>query len=1207
MIALPGPDGTGMTWITLAGSDQNSLAGKFSSAVAYFKNSNDHSVLDPFVGKSLIDVSGKEWRLETSPRRAAPTNGPEKQGPRILSSDFKSRNCSMKNIQSGLPRSRLATEQELAVEKQREKRRWRLPEDHGACMICGWYDPLSLEPHHIGKQLLKSCTVPACKNHHTILSAKQEHRRHRMPEQGKASARPLACFLYDAADFIEVLGCHTGCISPEDQAAIEILHHLGDMAAEDGAEGAFRVAVNNATAWFSSLVDQITLNLTSGKDPGHVGDQLHTESRRLLPEPRVRPSSDEAAKCDLMPIYVRTIPLPEPEKERKPRAKTRSRRPSRYVVVFDAETTICQTQSLRLGTYQVFKDRNLIQSGFFYGSALSSSELELLRSYACEHGIKCLSRVGFVRDVLFHFGLKFRARIVGFNLPFDLSRLAIDWGEAQGEMLGGFSLELDGNNFQPRLRIKKLGAKSCKTEWGSAWDGKTRAQRKADKEMRPDRFIGVFVDVSTMAFALTSKIYSLENLCKYLEIPGKSKIKGHGRTLDREYLDYAMEDVRATKDCFFKLEEQLAAHKLQGLSAETLYSPASLGKAYLRAMNIKPWQECQPDFLSDILTAIMNAFHGARSDVRHRREIVEGRLSDFLSMYATLFVLMDLWKVLISKGVDYVETTNETRQFPDRVTTDRMFHRDALKGLLTIVEIRPDRDVLPVRGLYGSETTSIGQNYLISEETHWIALADLVASKIETGRTPEIVRALTFKPRGMQSQLKPVDIFGNSEFRVDPTRDDFFKQLIDLRSKVKKDLSILEANDGSPEEIEHLRIQEQGMKVLASSTSYGIYVEINVNDVAKKKTVEVILDGPEPDRIGMTALETPGPYFHPLIGTLITAGGRLMLSLVENLARASGLGWAFCDTDSMMFTRPDGMSEEDFHQSVDQLQARFRQLNPYKDEGTIFQTEKVNYGLNDTEDTETREFAPLYCYAVCPKRYCLFNLRPDGSILMRKVSEHGLGYLMPPYEDGTPVEGIPTKPKACKSRQWLHDLWHQIVRAALDGHPDRRSMLSPLPGIDSPAMSQWRVTTPEMLDQVEAYNEGKQPDACIRPYNFLSAFMIREPKAHDDWIDPAIMSASPKAPFRKDAAEAAALCFNLKDGKPIPTRFLKTYREAVSEHHLGSESKFLNGFRSQSGITSRRTIIAQGRVFIERKAINLTSWKVRMMIYRITLPSHTER
>jgi hypothetical protein len=67
MIALPGPDGTGMTWITIAGAKQNSLAGAFSSAVDKFKNTNDRSILEPFIGKSLTDVHGKEWRLETRP------------------------------------------------------------------------------------------------------------------------------------------------------------------------------------------------------------------------------------------------------------------------------------------------------------------------------------------------------------------------------------------------------------------------------------------------------------------------------------------------------------------------------------------------------------------------------------------------------------------------------------------------------------------------------------------------------------------------------------------------------------------------------------------------------------------------------------------------------------------------------------------------------------------------------------------------------------------------------------------------------------------------------------------------------------------------------------------------------------------------------------------------------------------------------------
>jgi hypothetical protein len=136
-------------------------------------------------------------------------------------------------------------------------------------------------------------------------------------------------------------------------------------------------------------------------------------------------------------------------------------------------------------------------------------------------------------------------------------------------------------------------------------------------------------------------------------------------------------------------------------------------------------------------------------------------------------------------------------------------------------------------------------------------------------------------------------------------------------------------------------------------------------------------------------------------------------------------------------------------------------------------------------------------------------------------------------------------------------------------------------------MSQWRVSTPEMLDQVEAYNAGKKPDECIRPYNFLSGFMIREQQPNDDWIGPSILNATPKSPFRRSPAEAAPLCFNLKDGKPIPKHFLKIYRVALAEHHLGSESKFHNGIRSQSGITTRRTIIAQGRIYIGKEGNKL--------------------
>ena len=89
----------------------------------------------------------------------------------------------------------------------------------------------------------------------------------------------------------------------------------------------------------------------------------------------------------------------------------------------------------------------------------------------------------------------------------------------------------------------------------------------------------------------------------------------------------------------------------------------------------------------------------------------------------------------------------------------------------------PADDVLPVRAQYGAEPQyTIGLNYLSSDRPLWYTLADCINSKIQTGKTPKIVRALTFEPGPVQRRLRPIEIAGNPQFRVDPRRDDFFKR-----------------------------------------------------------------------------------------------------------------------------------------------------------------------------------------------------------------------------------------------------------------------------------------------------------------------------------------------------------------------------------------------------------------------------------------------
>jgi hypothetical protein len=58
-------------------------------------------------------------------------------------------------------------------------------------------------------------------------------------------------------------------------------------------------------------------------------------------------------------------------------------------------------------------------------------------------------------------------------------------------------------------------------------------------------------------------------------------------------------------------------------------------------------------------------------------------------------------------------------------------------------------------------------------------------------------------------------------------------------------------------------------------------------------------------------VEKPGTWFDPS-GPLITAGGRLLLAIVEVLAREKGLAFGMCDTDATFLGRPVGMSREDF-------------------------------------------------------------------------------------------------------------------------------------------------------------------------------------------------------------------------------------------------------------------------------------------------------
>src|SRR5207237_9830624 len=113
-------------------------------------------------------------------------------------------------------------------------------------------------------------------------------------------------------------------------------------------------------------------------------------------------------------------------------------------------------------------------------------------------------------------------------------------------------------------------------------------------------------------------------------------------------------------------------------------------------------------------------------------------------------------------------------------------------------------------------------------DPQWVTLADVIASKILTGKCPEILEAIEFSPKEPQLGLRSVSIAGNSKYRIDPYRDDFFRRLIDLRAATKAKIK-----SATEAERERLEAEQLALKIVANATSYGISAEINVSDLDK--------------------------------------------------------------------------------------------------------------------------------------------------------------------------------------------------------------------------------------------------------------------------------------------------------------------------------------------------------------------------------------
>jgi hypothetical protein len=290
----------------------------------------------------------------------------------------------------------------------------------------------------------------------------------------------------------------------------------------------------------------------------------------------------------------------------------------------------------------------------------------------------------------------------------------------------------------------------------------------------------------------------------------------------------------------------------------------------------------------------------------------------------------------------------------------------------------------------------------------------LIASRLLSGRNPRIIEAFRVVPRGVQADLKSATI---GTRQINPETDDFFRAVIEERKKL-------------PKSHPHNLL----LKIIANAL-YGVFAELNKNEYGKndKKDLE-IFSGEFRKEEKTDTVERPGRFHFPPAAALITAGGRLMLAILEKLVQQKSGNYLLTDTDSMLFVAakrqkliscpggkhkmPNGSPaiKAISWKEVDEICSKLNKLNPYNRKiiSDILKIEDSNYD----RDGEQHQ---LYGLAVSAKRYVVYK-RKNDNIEIIKPSEHGLGIVFVP--DKRPrYKSADCKDQDTDYARWIMEAW----------------------------------------------------------------------------------------------------------------------------------------------------------------------------------------
>jgi len=753
---------------------------------------------------------------------------------------------------------------------------------------------------------------------------------------------------------------------------------------------------------------------------------------------------------------------------------------------------------------------------------LDESEQQTLQQYAAANNLVTMSHADFIVKRLYPL-LEIGTALVNHNIVFDLGGMATSWvSEEDTFYLKLCSCIPTGDNIfrcktHPSIAVRSLNF--------------PKALIYVDS---PDTPYGPILDTMTIGRALLGPgDLSLLGMGSRFKCETVKHIADeHGGPLDTAYLDYTCNDVQATLELFLAEVREYDRHGLSSPIA-SIMSEASIGKAYLRQLQVPPFYHKHQELPAWLNPTAISAYYGARSEVKIRLQPTEIAYCDFKSQYPTVNALLNLQELLLAEYITVKHNTAAVQRFLDQVQLQDLQRPEVWKKLRVLVKFAPNGDVVPNKfKTVDDETGDKVNGYAVcytNGPASWYAVSDAIASKLLTGKAPTLIDAVCMYPSG-QVDTQRLNLFGDEKYSIDLSQQDFFTEVINLRTSVKADLDVAKAA-GDVDQATYLDSLQLALKLLANSTSYGVLVETRYEK----------------------GVETAGKYYASPVAVHITAAARLLLAIAERLGHDRGLIYAACDTDSMMYACPEEMERETFYSLVDECVNWFTPLSPYatdKDGNVpaLFELEEVNYA--------GKVRTPLYFLGVSCKRYALYNRLPDETYAIRKVSAHATGRysfdrdLTIPADVPIPPFYIKDNKKIKKFKDWHYLLWYRAIQSAEAGNDISIPVEEWSQNI---ARYQESISTPGKANMYR-YIPG------IRPYSFFTAFPVAIGSRHRY-----IMSFSPT---HADILQATTYCTGTMCVEPSPV--YDTLADRFSDFFTHAEAKAANG--RAKGVLDRRTL-----------------------------------